>query len=148
MKERKQRVKLNSEFSTWKEIINRVPLGSVLGPLLFNIFINDLFFFVDHIHISNYADDNSLTVADISIDNIIAKLESDVESLDQWFKCNCMLLNQSKCNFLIIESKRAERNEKAKIKLLDKHLEETNKGKLLGINFDNNLTMSDHIKHM
>ena len=59
-----------------------------------------------------------------------------------------MLLNQSKCNFMIIESKRAERNEKAKIKLSDKHLEETNKGKLLGINFDNNLTMPDHIKQI
>ena len=106
------------------------------------------FLFVDHSDICNYADDNSLTVADISIDNIIAKLESDVESLDQWFKCNCMLLNQSKCNFMIIESKRAERNEKAKIKLSDKHLEETNKGKPLDINFDNNLTMSPHKRNM
>ena len=103
---------------------------------------------MDHSDIFNYADDNSLTVADISIDNIVAKFESDVESLDQWFKCNCMLLNQSKCNFLITESKRAERNEKAKIKLSDNHLEETDKGKLLGINFDNNLTMSDNIKQM
>ena len=59
-----------------------------------------------------------------------------------------MLLNQSICNFLIIESKRAERNKKATIKLSDKHLEVTNKGKLLGVNFDNNLTMSDHIKQI
>ena len=103
---------------------------------------------MDHSDICNYADDNSLTVADISIDNIIAKLESDIESLDQWFKCNCMLLNQSKCNFMIIESKRTESNEKAKIKLSDKHLEENTRGKLLGINFDKNLTMSEHIKQL
>ena len=103
---------------------------------------------MDHSDICNYADDNSLTVADISIDNIIAKLESDIESLDQWFKCNCMLLNQSKCNFMIIESKRTESNEKANIKLSDKHLEENTQGKLLGINFDKNLTMSEHIKQL
>ena len=148
LKERNQRVKINSEFSTWKEILSGVPQGSVLGPLLFNIFINDIFLFVKHSEICNYADDNSLSVADNSIDEIISKIESDVESLGIWFQNNHMLLNQNKCQFMLLESKQTEGNEKAKIKICDKYVEEISKGKLLGINFDNRLTMADHIKQI
>ena len=57
-----------------------------------------------------------------------------------------MLLNQSKSQFLIIKSNRSQRIEKAKIKLSDKYIEETSKGKLLWKHFDNKLTMLDHIK--
>ena len=60
---RKQRVKINAKYSSWKEILNGVPQASVLGTLLFNLFINDLFLVVENCDICNYADDNSLTLA-------------------------------------------------------------------------------------
>ena len=146
MKGRNQRVKINAEYSTWKEILNGVPQGSVLGPLLFNLFINDLFLVVENCDVRNYADDNSLSVSDISIKNIINKLAADILILENWFKNNGMLLNEEKCQFLIIESAMSSRKDIAKIQIQNKIIEENKKGKLLGITFDNNITMSKHIK--
>ena len=57
---RKQRTKVGSSYSKWSEIKHGIPQGSILGPLLFNIFINDLFFVIEKSDICNFADDNTL----------------------------------------------------------------------------------------
>ena len=145
---RKQRIKINSVFSTWKDITSGVPQGSVLGPLLFNLFINDLFLFVEKTDICNFADDNTLSIADISVEHIINSLESDIDILQKWFLENGMLLNQNKFQFMIIESSRNGRNEKAEIKIQNKTVVENPKGKLLGVTIDKNLTMKEHIKNI
>ena len=146
LKGRQQRVKINSDYSSWKEILTGVPQGSVLGPLLFNIFINDIFFFVESSDIYNYADDNTLSIADTNIDTIISKLEADVSILDVWFKSNGMLLNEDKCQFMIVETSRSIREETKKITILNREIEEVKNVKLLGVTLDNNITMSEHIK--
>ena len=148
LKGRHQRVKINSEFSSWKEILDGVPQGSVLGPLLFNLFINDLFLFVENSEICNYADDNSLAVADKNINNIITKLESDIEILNSWFIDNSMSLNGDKCQFMIIGPSRIPRNSIKEVEIAGKTVKESKMGKLLGITFDNQLTMSDHVKRI
>ena len=57
---RKQRVKVNGSFSTWTKTSLGVPQGSVLGPLLFNIYLNDLFLFMEETEVCNYADDTTI----------------------------------------------------------------------------------------
>ena len=56
---RKQRTRINNSYCTWVEIVSGVPQGSILGPLLFNIFLTDLFFIVNSMDIANYADGNT-----------------------------------------------------------------------------------------
>ena len=57
---RRHRTKVGSSYSKWSEICRGIPQGSILGPLLFNIFINDIFFFVEKSVICKFADDNTV----------------------------------------------------------------------------------------
>ena len=89
-------MKVNGSFSEWKEIDKGVPQGSVLGPLLFNIFINDLLIFVPDIEIRNYADDTTLYASDINPSHVIEKLEKNSSTVAERFKVNCLKLNGEK----------------------------------------------------
>ena len=75
-----QRTKVNESYSSWLEVRFGVPQGSILGPLLFNIYINDIFFSV-RIEMMNFADDNSLYNTNLSISKVIGKLEKQTISL-------------------------------------------------------------------
>ena len=71
---RKQRTKINSEFSPWGEILFGVPQGSILGPLLFNIFLCDLFFIMNDVEFASYADGNTPFLVRDDLNDVILKL--------------------------------------------------------------------------
>ena len=76
-------VKVNGSFSSWQESIKSVPQGSVLGPLLFNLFINDLFFLVEETEICNYADDTTIYVCGHKLEHIVSSLKTDAQRLSK-----------------------------------------------------------------
>ena len=74
---RKQCVCINNTYSNFENIISGVPQGSIVGPLLFDFSINDLFFFIESSSIHNFADDNTISAWANTISDLINKLESD-----------------------------------------------------------------------
>ena len=141
LKDRLQHIKINSTFSEWSELIQGVPQGSVLGPLLFNIYLNDLFYILNDVDICNYADDTTPNVCDSSLKVVIEKLEKSSQLAIKWFNHNYMKLNAEKCEFLIT----GHRFEHLWLNVGETQVWEKNQVKLLGITIDNELKFDDHI---
>ena len=107
---RKQRTKIESTYSTWLDIIFGVPQGSILGPLLFNVFLADLFFAVNDIDIASYGDDNTSYMIANNIDDLIASLEQASSGFFEWFKNNILKSNADKCHLLVSTNDRRSMN--------------------------------------
>ena len=101
LKNRKQRTKVRDAFSKWLKTKLGVPQGSILGPLLFNLFINDMFFFIEKTDIANYADDNTQYATDTHLDDLLKLLETETSIVLNWFKINEMKANDSKCHLIV-----------------------------------------------
>ena len=136
-----QRTKIGNSFSSWTELIYGVPQGSILGPLLFNIYLNDLFFIDLKSSLCNYADDNTLYACDLSLEDLILKLELSASLVIDWFKHNHMKLNESKCHLLVCSNKVTN----VSVNVGTFEIKESDKVKLLGVLIDKKLNFNDHM---
>ena len=123
------------------ELLIGVPQGSVLGPLLFNIHINDLFYQINKTHACNFADDTTLNSLNESLEELLYNLEYDTLSAIIWFANNFMKLNKDKCHFLIS----GNLNEHLFVKVGDELIWESAEQKLLGVTIDKNLNFNSHL---
>ena len=141
---RLHRVKINSTLSEWLELILGIPQGSILGPLLFNIFINDLFFFVLEADICNFADDNSIFASSESLDEVISLLKRETDGILHWFKLNSLAANPAK--FQVMFLGRGKTLDQIEFKVNDFLLLSRRNVKLLGVTIDCNLDFMTHVE--
>ena len=128
----------NSEFSSWEEILVGVPQGSILGPLLFNIFLCDLFFIMNAVDFARYADDNTHFFVGNDLNEVIFQLQSASKTLFQWFDDNQVKANPDKCHFI------CGSNLKTSVMIENKKIHNSACEKLLGVFFNSKLTFQSH----
>ena len=142
LENRQERVKINGSFSTFKYLALGIPQVSVLGPLFFNIYINDLLLSIQETDICNYADDSTIYACHKNIDNVIWSLEYDSTVIIQWFTDSFMKLNADRCHFMVL---RKSSNQDVDVNLGSSVIKNTEKEKLLGVMIDKKLIFEMHI---
>ena len=98
---RKQRTKIGNNYSSWRDVLFGVPQGSILGPLLFNIYLCDLFLLVCNIDVASYADDTTPYVTGDNLESALKQLEQTAKLLFQWFSDNYIKGNEDKRHVFI-----------------------------------------------
>ena len=99
--DRQKRINVNNTYSTFSNIIFGVPQGSILGPLLFNFYICDMFYGNTDCDIASYVHDNMPYCSSFSLDKVIKKLEACTNNLFKWLHENHMKANADKYHLLV-----------------------------------------------
>jgi hypothetical protein len=144
LENRRQCVKVQTVLSDWLPITKGVPQGSLLGPLLFNTFIND-FISCMPVHVYNYADDNTLSASDTKPERLIRTLEGAALDATQWFERNGMLANPSKFQAIVLHPKRTSNTDPVNFKFVNSVIQSSQSVSVLGVTIDDQLNFTTHI---
>ena len=154
LSEREQFVTVNGAQSDMQEIICGVPQGSVLGPLLFLIFINDLPNATEFLTLL-FADDTTFQLSGVDLDLLYEKSNIELDKASQWFKANKLTLNVKKTKYMIFTEKNAKLDLTGlNIKIADKTVDRIGSDckekyfKFVGHVLDDKLTWVGHIEHI
>ena len=150
LKGRRQSVVIDGVQSEYRLITHGVPQGSVLGPLLFIIFVNDLPHAVSRSIVDIYADDTTLSTSAQVFDlpAIQQRLQDDINKIADWTSENRMVLNATKTKSLLVTGKRLEKkalDKDLKISCNGTEIEQVTSQKLLGVKLDSHLSFTEHI---
>ena len=133
---------INSSFSSYLNIFQGVPQAPILGPLLFNLFLCDLFLFVEEVDIMSYADDNTPYVCSDNVDVTLEKLEEVGKVLFEWFSNNFLKANADKCHLIL------STDELFSVNIDNEVIKNSNNKKLLGINLNNRMGFDTHVANI
>ena len=139
---RSQKANINNHFSQLLNVSSGVPQGSILGPLLYNIYLNDIFLSTTRTFLNNYADDNTLYAIHKDLDVMKMHLRNDFEILSKWFREYFMVLNMKKCHYMCL----GNNNENQPFQYGSFSIPFRTNETILGITFDKKLDFNLHIK--
>ena len=147
LKGRKQCVKVNNTYRDYNEIISGVPQGSILGPVFFNLSINDLFFFIEKASMHNFADDNTLSAWGETVSKLIDTLESESNIAFVWFTKNEMIINPDKFQAIILDKQKSSFTN-IPLTIVNQTIKSVPSVELLGIHLDDKLNFNLHISNI
>ena len=146
LKDRKQNIRINNIFSAFQNILSGVPQDSILGPIFFNIFLNDLFLWIKKSDLHNFAEDNTITATCNTLTGLLKTLEQASESAVSCFKQIKTIVNAEKFQAIIVNKKESEA--KYKLTIDNNDIESTKSVKLLGTTIDDRLRFDEHISNL
>ena len=151
MTNRQQKVSFKNSFSSSSTIDIGIPQGSILGPLLFAIYINDLPLSIRNVKVDMYADDTTLHVAHKNPQDIQLSLQSAMNDLTVWLERNKLVLNVDKTKIMLIGSAHNLKNIKSdtiNVNVNGKMLEIVDSAKMLGVEVDSFLNFNNHVANI
>ena len=143
LKDRKQAVKIKGIRSLFQLIKSGVPQGSILGPILFNIFINDLYLVLQK-DLHNFADDNTISAVSETIPELVDLLTTKSNLAIDWFNTNSMIVNPDKFKAIVLTKSRQDTSG-IPINLKEHCITSENTVTLLGIKIDCRLSFEKHV---
>ena len=150
LSDRRQKCSVNCFLSTDQTLLCGVPQGTILGPLLFLMYINDLPNCLAHSKPRMYADDTHLSYASDNVLDIEMNLNEDLESVNEWLIVNRLTLNQSKTEFMLVGSRQRIRtfHTSPSLKIGVMPINQVSHTKSVGVHLDENLTWNEHINRL
>ena len=146
---REQLVCINTIKSDFLPVKYGIPQGSVLGPLLFSLYINDLPLFIKAL-CELFADDTTIHSSHSNLNNLLLSLQESINNLLQWTELNHMSLNSYKTKYMTITTRQKRQNISSRMPLYigNEKIVEVATHKVLGVTIDNNLSWTNHVNEL